>query len=253
MFLVSWRGATSRIKFRRKGIRGKKERKIFKIKKDLWNYFLKIGLLILHLFLFTYDRCLSGSTCLSRTLDYRCHHDLFRRCGTFLILVYRCCKYIFFRLHGKRIIINNRFFMYKKICKKDVRIFEDILILSFFIIHIFIHIFLSWKKQSSWLFNELRKVHTIIWFSWNEWIWKIFRYFFFFFRSYFHIYHRFSWERTIWFLVRVRKACMCDNCEIAFVCENIHLKRMILRCFFCEIREMGDISRRYDWKWKLKM
>lgn len=100
----------------KKDTREKKERKIFKIKNDLWNYFLKIGLLILHLFLFTHDRCLSGSTCLSRTLDYRCRHDLFRRCGALLILVYRCCKYTFFDCIGKRIIINNRLF----VCKKNM-------------------------------------------------------------------------------------------------------------------------------------
>lgn len=33
---------------------------------------------------------LQGSTCLSRTLDYRRHHHLFRRCGPLLIFVYRC-------------------------------------------------------------------------------------------------------------------------------------------------------------------
>lgn len=91
------------------------------------------------------------------------------------------------------------------------------------------------RNNRIFLFNELRK---------STYYYSIFMdlenlsIFFFLFR-FVQIYHRFSWERTIWFLVRVRKACMCDNCEIASVRGNIHLKRMIHRWLLLlhEIRE----------------
>lgn len=98
------------------------------------------------------------------------------------------------------------------------------------------------------LFNELRK---------STYYYSIFMdlenlsIFFFLFR-FVQIYHRFSWERTIWFLVRVRKVCMCDNCEIASVRGNIHLKRMIHRWLLLlhEIREKYIAMIRLEMKGK---